>query len=254
MSATTTVEGAAAGGDRRATATPSGRDRGATLIYALFGTAAAIGVVGFGYAIIAILPDGTSATASAAFYRDHAPLVRLAAAVAALCAVGIVWQSGALAARLWATDPSPRHTLSWIALVSDVVMFAVFFLEVGLFAATGLLVDEVSDEIIHALHVAAFTSAFVLGALWIPYFVAVARIGLRTGALPTWLIRLAIATAITNSFAIGAAFTLSGPFNGQNGIVALGGATFLPVTWLFLSSAWLVVRSRADDARQRSRA
>ena len=151
-----------------------------------------------------------------------------------------------MAGRLWAADDSPRHTLSWIALVSEVVMFAVFFLEVGLFAATGLLVDEVGDEIIHGLHVAAFTAAFILGALWIPFFAAVVLIGRRSGALPRWLIGLAAATCVTNSFAIGAAFSLSGPFNGQNGIVALGGATFLPVTWLFLSSAWLVVRSRAE--------
>lgn len=241
-----TVEGSSATGGRSAAGASS--PGGAALIYALFGGAAAIGIIAFGYAIIAVLPDGTSATASAAFYRDHSALVKLAAAFAAFAAVGIVWQSGALAARLWAIDPSPRHSLSWTALVSDVVMFAVFFLEVGLFAATGLLVDNVSDEIVHALHVAAFTSAFVLGALWIPYFVSIALIGHRTGALPTWLIRLAVATAITNSFAIGAAFGLSGPFNGQNGIIALGGATFLPVTWLFLSSAWLVVQSRAELA------
>lgn len=216
------------------------------MIYAVFGIAVAFAVLGLGYAIIAVLPDGTSAKASAAFYRDHAPLVKLAAAAAAFGAVGIIWQSGALAARLWAADTSPRHTLSWVALASDVVMFAVFFVEVGLFAATGLLVDNVSDEMIHGLHVAAFTSAYILGALWIPYLACVVLIGRRSGALPGWLLGLAAATCVTNSFSIGAAFGLSGPFNGQNGIVALGGATFLPLTWLFLSSAWLVVQARAE--------
>ena len=56
---TATVEGAATGSGRPAATLDAGSPSGARWVYALFGGAAAIGIIAFGYAIIAVLPDGS---------------------------------------------------------------------------------------------------------------------------------------------------------------------------------------------------
>ncbi|WP_040815800.1 hypothetical protein [Nocardia concava] len=211
-------------------------------IYAI-GWVVAFTVVSVAFTIyFTILPDGSSSTEIAHFFHQYNPYIKALAGIAGFGYPLLIWISGSIGALLYQADTSPGKRVSWMALISDVLLFAAFAIETGLFAVTALLVDHVSAEIIHTLHVAAFASAYMLGGIWVPFLVGFIVISVRTKLFPTWINWTAALCLVTNTSAGLGFLTLTGPLNSMNGVIGLGGATVGPVIFLVMITAWLIVQ------------
>ncbi|NMN94723.1 hypothetical protein [Antrihabitans stalactiti] len=212
------------------------------LSYLVFGGTAVLAVAGLLTLYVTILPDGESTTAIADFIRDHQLLLKVAMGLAGLMFLALLVISGAVASLLYPADKSPGHRMSWIGFASDLALIIFFAFEVGIFAANILLVDHVSDEIVHALHVVTLASAYLLGPLWIPFFISFIVISKRGNVFPSWLNWFAAYTCVTNGLAWFGFLTLTGPLNAMNGLVSLGGPTIGPVPFIVILAVHLVMR------------
>lgn len=193
---------------------------------------------------VTILPDGASTEAIANFFRDYNVLLKIAMGFMGLVFMVLLFVSGGVASKLYPADTSPGHRMSWIGFASDLALIVYFALEVGIMAANVLLVDHVSDEMIHALHVVTFASAYMLGPLWIPFFISFVVISRRGNVFPTWLNWFAVFAAITNGLAWFGFVTLTGPLNAMNGLVSLGGPTVGPIPFVVTLGIYLIMQER----------
>lgn len=189
-----------------------------------------------------ILPDGSSNTVIADFFRDYNLIIKATMGLACLMFFALLCISGAVASKLYAADTSPGHRLSWIGFASDLALIIYFAFEVGIFAANVLLVDHVSDEIVSALHVVTFVSAYLLGVLWLPFFISFVLISRRAKLFPSWLNWLAIFGAFFNGLAVFGFITLSGPLNAMNGVVSLGGPTIGAIPFVIILAIYLILQ------------
>jgi len=212
------------------------------LTYLVVGAVALGAVAALLTLYVTILPDGSSASTISDFMREYTVLLKAAMFLAGIVIIVLLCVSGAVASKLYPADTSPGHRMSWIGFASDAALIIFFALEIGIFAANILLVDHVSDEIIHALHVVTFASAYMLGALWIPFFVSFIVISRRGNVFPSWLNWFAAFTCVTNGLAWFGCFTLVGPLNAMNGLVSLGGPTVGPVPFILILSVYLIMQ------------
>jgi hypothetical protein len=211
------------------------------MIYVGAAAMSVLGVVGCLGAMCTVMPDGTSATSVDHMFTKYQMLIKLGCVAMGLSTMAIIWFIGAFGARLWEADFTRRKTLSWIAYASDIMLMAIFFVEIGLVAASTVLAGTVDPALTHVLHVAAFTSAFILGPVWTPYFVATYIVSKRTGMLPGWLNKLLVFGGFFNFLAIFGVLSLSGPVNAENGIISLGGPVIGAIPWTLMAGAWVIV-------------
>ena len=202
---------------------------------------ALVGLVLFGV-VHWILPEGGDYAGTVAFYGKYQVLVKACLLVAGVGAVVVISIVGALAALFWSLDTSKHHVLSWVAVVSDTIFGATMFIELSLAAAPALLYGHVSDEIVHALHIVPFASAYILGVVWIPNVVATLLIGSRAGLFPLWLKALGLVTVGADFLALLAVTTLTGPLNAVNGFVSFYIPAFLPTAWFIMLCVWSVLQ------------
>ncbi|MBN7303147.1 hypothetical protein IUQ79_14675 [Mycobacteroides abscessus subsp. bolletii] len=200
-----------------------------------------VGLILFGV-VHWILPEGGDYAGTIAFYAKYQMAVKACLLVAGVGAVAVIAIIGILAAFFWDLDSSKHHVLSWIAVVSDTVFGTTMFIEISLAAAPALLYGHVSDDIVHALHIVPFASAYILGVVWIPNVVATLLIGSRSGLFPLWLKILGRVTVGADLLALLAATTLNGPLNGVNGLVSFYIPAFVPSAWFILLSVWCALR------------
>jgi len=201
---------------------------------------AVVGLVLFGV-VHWILPEGGDFTGTIAFYDKYQAVVKACLLLAGVGAVAVITVIGVLAALFWQLDTSKHHAISWVAVVSDTIFGATMFIEISLAAAPALLYGHVSNEIVHALHIIPFASAYILGVVWIPNVAATLLIGSRSGLFPIWLKALGLATIAADFLALLAATTLTGPLNGVNGIVSFYIPAFVPTAWFIMLTVWSVL-------------
>lgn len=225
-----------------------GKPRNIRRWYALVaGICAALIVITF-LVLIYVMPDGADVEGTVDFYAKYNTLLRVVAAgLALLFLIGTLW-SAAFISTLWGADPSRNKVYTWATLISEVLVLGLFFAESGLFAATVLLSGHTSDEILHALHVAVLVSAALLGPVWIPYTLGALLISRRTGLFPSWLHMVSVLVIVIDICTITGVFTLTGPLNGENGLIGAGAGVTGPIIWVGAVIAWETV----DWARHRT--
>ncbi|MFE6861592.1 hypothetical protein [Nocardia sp. NPDC057668] len=198
--------------------------------------------------LIYIMPEGSDIAGTVEFYEKYNTLLRVVSAGLALMFVlGGVW-SAAFIGTLWAADTSRNRVYTWSAIFSEILVLGLFFAESGIFAATVLLSGNSPDSIIHALHVVALVSAALLGPVWVPFALAALLISRRSGLFPRWFNRLCVAVILVDICTITGVFTLSGPLNGENGMIGAFAGVLCPVLWVAGTVAWEFV----DWARDRA--
>ncbi|GAB2550768.1 hypothetical protein GCM10027167_67090 [Nocardia heshunensis] len=197
--------------------------------------------------LVKVMPEGSDVAGTVAFYAKYNTLLRVVSALLALLFLaGTVW-SGAFIGSLWAADTSRNRVYTWAAAFSEMIVLSLFFTEAGFFAATVLLSGHAPDSTIHTLHVCVLVSAALLGPVWIPYALAALLISRRSGLFPSWLNRLCVAVVVIDLCTITGVFTLSGPLNGENGLVGAFAGALGPIIWVGGVVAWELV----DWARYR---
>lgn len=187
-----------------------------------------------------VMPDGGSTDRIVYFFTHNHTAVTTVLLLLPVVLIMLVVASGAVAAKLYNADTSPGHRLSWIGFASDLGFIVIFSMEIGIVAAANLLAGRIDGQIVHALHVVACSSAFVLGGLWIPFLVSFLIISRRARLFPTWINVLALSTIATNGCAWCVALALTGPLNGQNGLIGLGLPTVGPATLFFMLLAQII--------------
>lgn len=199
--------------------------------------------------LVYVLPEGSDIAGTVEFYEKYNTLLRVVSAGLALMFVlGGVW-SAAFIGTLWAADTSRNRVYTWSAIFSEILVLGLFFAESGIFAATVLLSGNSPDSIIHALHIVALVSAALLGPVWVPFALAALLISRRTGLFPRWFNHLCVAVIVVDICTITGVFTLSGPLNGENGMIGAFAGVLCPVLWVAGTVAWEFVdwaRDRAD--------
>jgi hypothetical protein len=191
--------------------------------------------------LIRVMPEGSDVAGTVAFYAKYNTLLRVIAAfLSLLFLAGIIW-SGAFIGTLWATDTSRNRVYAWCTLISEVLVLGLFFVEAGLFAGTVLLSGHTPDAIVHALHVAILVSAALLGPVWVPYALGALLISRRSGLFPQWLNRVCVIVIVIDIATITGVFTLSGPLNGENGLIGAFAGVLGPIVWVGAVIAWEVV-------------
>lgn len=198
--------------------------------------------------LVKVMPEGSDVAGTVDFYARYNTLLRvISAGLALLFAVGAVW-SGAFIGTLWAADTSRNRVYAWSAAFSEILVLGLFFAESGLFAGTVLLSGHAPDSTIHTLHVAVLVSAALLGPVWVPFALGALLISRRSGLFPAWLNRLCVVVILIDLCTLTGVFTLSGPLNGENGLIGAFSGVLGPIVWVGGVVAWEVV----DWARYRS--
>jgi hypothetical protein len=201
--------------------------------------------------LLPLLPDLGSSAEIGRFYRGHADLLRALALLLSLAFFFLLGFLGVLVERLRGVERS--GPLTWIVLGGALMFMTGLNVAVGLVAATALLSERASPQLVQAVHTAAFVLAAPAAAPGAAFFTAIAILSFRTGVFPAWLAWLAILAAVANVGALGGVFSLTGALNSGNG--AVGG---LPAPllawwlWTLLASLSLMTsgRGRSDASAQ----
>lgn len=192
------------------------------------------------WAVLCVLPGGTDSTETAELLRRNHDTVTMVVMTMPVVLIFMLVVGGVISAKLYGADTSTGRWMTWAAFASDLAFTVILSIEVGMMAVANLLADRVSAEIIYTLHVLSFSSAYLLGPIWIPFLGAFVAISVRARLFPTWLNLLAASTIVTNGCAWLVALSLSGPVNGQNGLIGLGVAAVGPVVFLLMTMAHIV--------------
>jgi len=191
--------------------------------------------------LIYVMPEGTDVAGTVHFYAKYNTLLRVISALLALMFIaGAIW-SATFISTLWAADPSRNRVYTWSAFISEMLVLGLFFVESGIFAGTVLLSGHVPDSTLHALHVVVLVSAALLGPVWIPYTLGALLISRRTGLFPTWLNIVCVLVILMDICIVTGVFTLSGPLNGENGLIGAGFGVIGPIVWVGATVAWELV-------------
>lgn len=137
--------------------------------------------------------------------------------------------------------------LSWAALACGVMFMTGLCAALGLAAAAGQIIEEGGTDLsaAYGLHVGSFVLAAPFTGAGVAFFVFVTLLAHRGHLQPRWLRWPALLGVAGNLGAIGGLFSLTGPGNSGNGILAgilLPLGTFLLWT-VCASTAWLRARS-----------
>ncbi|MFF0491884.1 hypothetical protein ACFYTQ_22885 [Nocardia sp. NPDC004068] len=219
-----------------------GRGRVRALVYAVGWTVAVVASVIGLWIIVALLPPGDDPAAVARFFHDYNGWLRGAAFVVACAVVYVVWFSAELTSRMLAADSSSRGRLGRLLWTSEIVFYAVFAVEAGVFAALPLSSPHVGAEALTALHVAVLVAAAPLGLLGVPYLLALYLIARRDAVFPRWLRGTVLVCLVLNLSLATGFFTLRGPFSAVDGVVCMGGNLIAFFVLPAVLTSWLVDR------------
>ena len=129
----------------------------------------------------------------------------------------------------------------WTAFASVLMFMTALNVALGLDIAGGLLVDT-DPTGTYALHTAAFLLAAPAALAGACFFIAIAGIVWRTGALPRWTAWLAIVGVVANVGAVFGTLSLTGPLNSGNGIVGgIAAPVGVYLLWIFSVSLWWLI-------------
>ena len=189
--------------------------------------------------VIPRLPDLGSAQRVEAFWRANQQLMQ---GVILSISVGFLFLLlflGALV-ELLRIAGAPGAAI-WTAFASVLMFMTALNVALGLDIAGGLLVDT-DPTGTYALHTAAFLLAAPAALAGACFFIAIAGIVWRTGALPRWTAWLAIVGVVANVGAVFGTLSLTGPLNSGNGIVGgIAAPVGVYLLWIFSVSLWWLI-------------
>lgn len=192
------------------------------------------------------MPDLASAETVSAFYYDNASLIKWVLILACAGLPFYLWFSQTVNGRLRA---SPSNPLTWLSFATELCIWIVYLVTLGLLATAELLHEQLSAESLLLVHGAAMLLAAPLALTGSTYFVVFIALNNEVRAFPVWMNWVAVAAAVGNFGSFFGFFTTTGPFNASNGFV--GVVVPLLTYGLFANTLGvLIVRDmRAEDSR-----
>ena len=151
-----------------------------------------------------------------------------------------LWFLGTLWSVLRRAEDAPGRG-SLIALIG--ALSGALLTLVGLVLAGTATLTTSSDQaaVVPTLYTAAAVFYAFGGALFTIFYLAVAEVSFRSGALPRWLAYLALLAALVSVFGFVTPYATSGAFNAANGAIGFYSHYAAFVVWVFLASATLTL-------------
>ncbi len=206
--------------------------------------------------LFVVIPSGPAFDSSAAriqqFYVQHRSDLHAGLFIASFGFFFFVWFLGSLVSHLRSAE-GPKGRLSAIVFGSGLVFIGDFIITLGVFAAAAFRPEQTSAELIRTLNDFGFLLAVPIALVASAFFAAIAKLSLKTGALPGWLSWLAVLAAIGSGLAVGGVFSDSGAFNSGNGALGFYVPVLSFLLWILLASIVLTARAgvKTDEGSTR---
>ena len=189
------------------------------------------------------LPNIAHAEAAPAFFAYHLNAIRAQVLLNSIGSVFFLWFLGTLWMTLRSAEGGPARG-SAIASAGAIVGVALTLGGLMLLATATLTTSQPQAEVVPALYTAAALSLAFGGAAFTVFFLGVAEVILRVGAMGKWLGLLALLAAALSAFGFVTPYAQSGIFNPATGGLGFYAHYAAFVVWLFLASAALVLAQR----------
>ena len=177
------------------------------------------------------------------FYIQHRHDLHVGLFIASFGCFFFVWFLGSLVSHLRAAE-GREGRLTAIVFGSGLIFIADFIIALAVIAVAAFRPEQTSAELIRALNDLGFLLAVTVALVATAFFAAIARLSLKTAALPSWLSWLAVLAAIGNGLAVGGVFKDTGAFSAGNGALAFYVPFISFLLWILLAS--IVLTARAD--------
>jgi len=176
------------------------------------------------------------------FYVSHRRDVQVGLFIASFGWAFFVWFLGSLVSHLRRAEGRDGR-LAGIVLGSGLIVAADFIVALAVLAAAAFRPQHTGAELVRTLNDLAFLLAVPAALVATAFFAAIARLSLKTGALPVWLSGLAILAAIGNGFSVGGVFNDTGAFNAGDGALGFYAPFISFLLWILLASVALTGRA-----------
>jgi hypothetical protein len=199
--------------------------------------------------LFVVVPKAPAFNSSAAgiqqYYVQHRHDLQVGLLMASFGLFFFVWFLGSLVSHLRGAE-GRKGRLTAIVFGSGVVLLSDVIVTYAVFAAAAFRPAQTSPELIRALNDLGFLLAVPVALVVTAFFAAIARLSLKTGALPAWLSWLAVIAAIGSGLALGGFFRDSGAFSAGDGALGIYVPFMSLLLWILLASIVLTARAGVD--------
>ncbi|MBN7304431.1 hypothetical protein IUQ79_21260 [Mycobacteroides abscessus subsp. bolletii] len=195
-------------------------------------------VIAATFVVLSVFPDASDRGEVRDFYGDWSSWILLGLVAFTAFFLAQLWSLGWLTAVIRRAEGEGPY--AWITFGAEMMFMTVFNVEFGMWATAHLLAGRISDETLYVFHVAGFVIAAPVAFAGMAYFAAIIGLQRVTKMFPTYLVVIAVLAIPGNLCAIGGLFTVSGPFNAANGLIAIGGPMVVWSLWYGALPGWFV--------------
>jgi hypothetical protein len=199
--------------------------------------------------LVVVIPKAPAFDSSPAriqqYYVQHRHDLHVGLFIASFGFFFFVWFLGSLVSHLRAAE-GRQGRLTAIVFGSGLIFIGAVIIALTVFAAAAFRPEQTSAEVLRALNDFGFLLAAPVALVATAFFAAIARLSLKTGALPGWLSGLAVLAAIGSGFAVGGVFSDSGAFNAGDGALGFYAPIISFLLWILLASIVLTARAGVE--------
>jgi MFS family permease len=199
--------------------------------------------------LVVVIPKAPAFDSSPAriqhYYVQHRHDLHVGLFIASFGFFFFVWFLGSLVGHLRAAE-GRQGRLTAIVFGSGLIFIGAVIIALAVFAAAAFRPEQTSAEVIRAMNDFGFLLAVPVALVGTAFFAAIARLSLKTGALPGWLGGLAVLAAIGSGFAVGGFFSDSGAFNAGDGALGFYVPIISFLLWILLASIVLTARAGVE--------
>jgi hypothetical protein len=203
----------------------------------------------FAIGLFVVVPTAPAFDSSPAlikqFYVQHRNDLQAGLFIASFAVFFFVWFLGSLVSHLRGAE-GRKGRLTAIVFGSGLIFIGDFIVTLAVFAAAAFRPEQTSAEVLRLLNDFGFLLAVPVALAVTAFFAAIAKLSLKTGALPVWLSWLAVLAAIGNGFAVGGVFKDSGAFSAGDGALGFYVPVVSSLLWILLASIVLTARAGVE--------
>ncbi len=189
------------------------------------------------------LPNIDQVEAAPAFIADHLNAIRAQVMLNGIAMMLFLWFLGTLWGVLRSSEAAEGEPArgSAIAFAGALTGVGLTLLGLVLLGAATLTTTDAQAEVVPTLYTAATVALAFGGGAFAVFYLGVAEVVLRTGAMAKWIGWLAVLAALVSVFGFVTPYARDGVFNAATGAIGFYGHYIAFVVFLFCSSLTLAL-------------